>query len=70
MFPAPPLQYGIYQHLAHQELHAFYFYVYEKNLAGFVFHGRKKYMHASGIKSRDLYHIFDKLISNCSNRHR
>lgn len=67
---APPLQYGIYQHLAHQELHAFYFYVYEKNLAGFVFHGRKKYMHASGIKSRDLYHIFDKLISNCSNRHR
>lgn len=25
MFPAPPLQYGIYQHLAHQELHAFYF---------------------------------------------
>lgn len=48
----------------------FLFYVYEKNLAGFVFHGRKKYMHASGIKSRDLYHIFDKLISNCSNRHR
>lgn len=44
MFPAPPLQYGIYQHLAHQELHAFYFYVYEKNLAGFVFHGRKKCM--------------------------
>lgn len=43
MFPAPTLQYGIYQHLAHQEPHAFFFfYVYEKNLAGFVFHGRKK----------------------------
>lgn len=26
MFPAPTLQYGIYQHLAHQEPHAFFFF--------------------------------------------
>ena len=59
------LQYGIHQHLAHQEPHAFLFAMKPGWL---VFH-RKKYGIASGIKSRDLYRIFDKLIGNCCNRH-
>lgn len=48
----------------------FIFTCMKKIWLGLCFMEEKKYMYVSGIKSRDLYYIFDKFISNCSNRYR